>query len=57
MTLQLEDQSGKAIKLPPAERRSLLIGLALHERGRAAARKQDYSLALVLFLEADRQFR
>ncbi|OWR52957.1 hypothetical protein KGM_213317 [Danaus plexippus plexippus] len=54
--MKLEDQSGKAIKLPPAERRSLLIGLALHERGRAAARKQDYSLALVLFLEADRQF-
>lgn len=54
--MRLEDQSGKAVELPPAEKRSLLVGLALHERGRAAARNHDYPLALVLFLEADRQF-
>ncbi|XP_075981937.1 NEDD8 ultimate buster 1-like [Anticarsia gemmatalis] len=53
--MRLEDQSGKPVELPPAERRSLLVGLALHERGRAAAKQHDYSLALVLFLEADRQ--
>uniref|UniRef100_A0A1E1W3D2 NEDD8 ultimate buster 1 n=1 Tax=Pectinophora gossypiella TaxID=13191 RepID=A0A1E1W3D2_PECGO len=54
--MKLEDQSGNTVELPPAERKSLLVGLALHERGRAAARQRDYSLALVLFLEADRQF-
>ncbi|CAB3237639.1 unnamed protein product [Arctia plantaginis] len=54
--MRLEDQSGKVVELPPAERRSLLVGLALHERGRAAARQRDYALALVLLLEADRQF-
>ncbi|XP_034836357.2 NEDD8 ultimate buster 1-like [Maniola hyperantus] len=53
--MKLEDQSGKTVELPPAERRALLVGLALHERGRAAAKKKDYSLALVLLLEADRQ--
>ncbi|CAH2248555.1 jg24157 [Pararge aegeria aegeria] len=53
--MKLEDQSGKAVNLPPAERRALLVGLALHERGRAAAIKKDYSLALVLLLESDRQ--
>ncbi|XP_050355274.1 NEDD8 ultimate buster 1 [Nymphalis io] len=53
--MKLEDQSGQAVELPPAERRALLIGLALHERGRAAAQNRDYSLALVLLLEADRQ--
>ncbi|XP_046970915.1 NEDD8 ultimate buster 1 [Vanessa cardui] len=53
--MKLEDQSGQTVELPPAERRALLIGLALHERGRAAAQNHDYSLALVLLLEADRQ--
>ncbi|KAM3956339.1 LOW QUALITY PROTEIN: NEDD8 ultimate buster 1 [Aphomia sociella] len=53
--MKLEDQSGKAVEIPKSERRALLVGLALHERGRAAAKKQDYPLALVLLLEADRQ--
>ncbi|KAF9813586.1 hypothetical protein SFRURICE_014964 [Spodoptera frugiperda] len=52
---RLEDQSGATVELPPAERRALVVGLALHERGRTAARHHDYPLALVLFLEADRQ--
>ncbi|XP_063537785.1 NEDD8 ultimate buster 1-like [Cydia strobilella] len=53
--IKLEDQSGKTVELPAAERRALMVGLALHERGRAAAKKKDYPLALVLLLEADRQ--
>ncbi|KAJ8728497.1 hypothetical protein PYW07_006193 [Mythimna separata] len=53
--MKLEDQSGKAVELPAAERRALMVGLALHERGRAAAKQHDYPLALVLLLEADRQ--
>ncbi|XP_063831803.1 NEDD8 ultimate buster 1-like [Ostrinia nubilalis] len=53
--IKLEDQSGKTVHLPAAERRSLMVGLALHERGRAAARQRDYSLALVLLLAADAQ--
>lgn len=57
LVVQLEDQSGKTVELPAAERRSLLVGLALHERGRAAAKQHDYPLALVLLLEADRQLR
>ncbi|KAL4702199.1 hypothetical protein ACJJTC_002462 [Scirpophaga incertulas] len=55
--MMLEDQTGKAVKLPAKERRALLVGLTLHERGRAAARRQDWPLALVLLLEADRLFR
>ncbi|XP_068623142.1 NEDD8 ultimate buster 1 [Battus philenor] len=54
--IKLEDQSGKTVELPAAERKSLLVGLALHERGRAAIKQKDYSLALVLLLDADRQF-
>ncbi|XP_063895424.1 NEDD8 ultimate buster 1 isoform X1 [Helicoverpa armigera] len=52
--MKIEDQSGKAVELPAAERRFLLVGLALHERGRIAAKQHDYPLALVLLLEADR---
>ncbi|KAJ8721113.1 hypothetical protein PYW08_006578 [Mythimna loreyi] len=54
--MKLEDQSGKAVELPAAERRALMVGLTLHERGRAAAKQHDYPLALVLLLEADKQF-
>ncbi|XP_026316398.1 NEDD8 ultimate buster 1-like [Hyposmocoma kahamanoa] len=54
--MKLEDQAGNTVQLPPTERRSLLVGLALHERGRAALRRKQYPLALVLYLEADRMF-
>ncbi|KAI5638969.1 NEDD8 ultimate buster 1 [Phthorimaea operculella] len=54
--MKLEDQAGNTVELPPTERRSLLVGLALHERGRAAIKQRDFNLALVLLLEADRQF-
>ncbi|XP_041969590.1 NEDD8 ultimate buster 1 isoform X2 [Aricia agestis] len=54
--MKLEDQSGREVKVPAAERRALLVGLALHERGRAAAAAGDHALALLLLLEADRQF-
>ncbi|VVC90142.1 unnamed protein product [Leptidea sinapis] len=53
--MRLEDQSGNTIELPRAEKRALSVGLAMHSRGRAAIKKHDYSLALVLLLEADRQ--
>ncbi|XP_053616254.1 NEDD8 ultimate buster 1 isoform X2 [Plodia interpunctella] len=53
--MKLEDQSGKTVDVDPSSRRALLVGLTLHERGRAAARQRDYPLALVLLLEADRQ--
>lgn len=45
------------MKLPLAERKALVIAMALHEKGRSALKKEDYSLALVNFLEADKEFR
>jgi len=56
-SLQVADQSGKSIDLPPAEKKTLVIAMSLHEKGRAALKKKDYSLALVLLLEADREFK
>lgn len=54
--LQVADQSGKSLDLPQAERTSLIIAMSLHEKGRAALKKKQYSAALVLLLEADREF-
>merc|ERR1719431_62332 len=54
--LQVADQSGKSLDLPPEERRALIIAMSLHEKGRAALKKKDYPLALVLLLEADKEF-
>lgn len=51
--LQLEDQSGNPIHLPESERRSIIISLLLYEKGRAQLKKDQFSEALVLFLEAD----
>lgn len=52
----MEDQAGNAIHLPPAERRSIMFALSLHEKGIAALKKKRYSEALVLFLEADCEY-
>lgn len=52
----LEDQSGKRLTLPPEERKSLIMAITLHEKGRAALKRDNYALALVLLLEADKEF-
>lgn len=54
--LQLEDQQGNAIFLPKKEKRSLMVAMTLHEKGRAALKKDDFALALVFFLDADKEF-
>lgn len=54
---QVTDQSGKTLNLPPEERKALVIAMSLHEKGRVALKKEDYALALVLLLEADKEFR
>ena len=37
--LQVADQSGKSLDLPQDEKRSLIIAMSLHEKGRAALKK------------------
>ncbi|XP_052888251.1 NEDD8 ultimate buster 1-like [Anopheles moucheti] len=55
--LSVEDQSGNAIFLPKEEKKSLLMGLTLYEKGKAAMMVRNFEEALLLFLEADHDFR
>lgn len=54
--MQMEDQDGNPIYLPENERKALMLGLALYEKGRAALKKENYREALPLLLEADEEF-
>lgn len=53
----LLDQSGKSLDLPEDERKALIISMSLHEKGRAALKRRNFDLALVLLLEADSEFK
>ena len=55
--LRITDQSGKLIVLPIEEKRTLAVAMALHEKGRGALKRDQVSLALTLFHEADAQFK
>lgn len=52
----MEDQDGNAVHVPPEERRSLMMALALHEKGKVALKKEQYNEALVMLLEADGEY-
>jgi len=54
---QLTNQQGNSLELPQAERKALLLAMALHERGKTILSRGDHALALVLFLEADSEFK
>ncbi|XP_054260739.1 NEDD8 ultimate buster 1-like isoform X2 [Macrosteles quadrilineatus] len=54
--LQIENQSGEIMNLPYHEQKAIVTAMTLHEKGRAALKKRDFSLALVLFLEADKKY-
>jgi hypothetical protein len=54
---QMEDQKGNPIILPQKEKKTLMLALALHEKGRSALKKENFSEALILLLDADKEFR
>ncbi|XP_017109096.2 NEDD8 ultimate buster 1 [Drosophila bipectinata] len=54
--MEMEDQNGSPVFLPPAENRALLMGLGFCEKARAAMQREDYEEALLLLLEADERF-
>jgi hypothetical protein len=56
--LRITDQQGRELTaLSDGERRSLVVAMSLHEKGRSFLRQRDYLSALALFSEADHEFR
>ncbi|ALC44710.1 CG5111 [Drosophila busckii] len=54
--MEMEDQDGNPVFLPPTENRALLIATACSEKARAAMQREDYEEALLLLLESDERF-
>lgn len=54
--LEINDQEGRPIQLPESERKALTLALTLHEKGRIALKKRSYAEALLLLLEAEKEF-
>ncbi|XP_073230881.1 NEDD8 ultimate buster 1-like isoform X1 [Porites lutea] len=54
--LEINDQEGKPIQLPDHERKALTLALTLHEKGRSELKKRNYAEALLLLLEAEKEF-
>jgi len=54
--MEMEDQDGRPIFLPPDENRSLLMAMSMYEASRAAIRREHFDEALLLLLEADELF-
>ncbi|XP_044749963.1 NEDD8 ultimate buster 1-like [Coccinella septempunctata] len=55
--IELEDQFGNIVRMPPAEKEALVIAMTLQKKGEVAMKKGDYSRALVMFLEADQEYK
>lgn len=53
----MEDQDGNAVHLPVEEKKSLMLALALHEKGKVFMKKGSTNEALIIFLEADQQYK
>ncbi|KAK3088676.1 hypothetical protein FSP39_022249 [Pinctada imbricata] len=55
--IQIADQSGRPLQLPAEERKALTLAMTLHEKGRVAVKRGEIAKALLLLLEADKEFR
>ncbi|XP_045479093.1 NEDD8 ultimate buster 1-like isoform X2 [Harmonia axyridis] len=55
--MELQDQFGNTIRMPPSEKEAFVIAMTLQKKGEAAMKRGDYSKALVMFLEADEEYK
>lgn len=53
----MEDQEGNIIHMPLAEKRAIMMALAIYQKGRVAIKRNDFNEALIFLLEADNEFR
>jgi len=54
--MTITDQTGKLVELPKEERKAIIIAMSLHEKGKAALKKGNYELAIILLLEAKEEY-
>uniref|UniRef100_A0AAX7SNC5 UBA domain-containing protein n=1 Tax=Astatotilapia calliptera TaxID=8154 RepID=A0AAX7SNC5_ASTCA len=55
--LEIADQKGNPLKIPPTEKKALILAMGFHEKGRALMKRKQHDNALCHLLQADQQFR
>ncbi|XP_070842731.1 NEDD8 ultimate buster 1 [Chaetodon trifascialis] len=54
--LEIADQRGHPLKIPPKEKKALILAMGFHEKGRSLMKKKQFDVALCHLLQADQQF-